>query len=86
MKEEELKPKNERETMLFLLGQLKGLNQCRLSVWGFGYDNDSTGNMIRKFTCDEINRISEMIQLSKLIDHSFSDLDNFDEKLTKEET
>ncbi len=83
MKKDELKPQNERESKLFLLGQLKGLNQCRLSVWGFGYDNDETGNMVRKFTCDEINNITEMLQLSSLIDYSFSTVQDFVEKLQK---
>lgn len=81
MEKNDLKPQNERETKIFLLGELKGLNSCRLSVWGSGYDKDDTGNMVRKFTCERIDEITEILQLSRLIDHSFSSVEEFVKKL-----
>lgn len=44
-------------------GQIKGLNTARIRVWGIGYDNDETGLMMRRFLCEQINKLQEILDI-----------------------
>lgn len=68
----DLKISTEKEAKIYLLGIIEGLNKIRLSVWGFGYDNDETAGMIRKITTERILEIKEMLDIDSFGDQSFS--------------
>lgn len=69
---DELKITTEKEAKIYLLGIIEGLNKTRLSVWGFGYDNDDTARMIRKTTSERIFEIKEMLDIDSFGDQAFS--------------
>ena len=68
----ELKITTEKEAKIYLLGIIEGLNKIRLSVWGFGFDNDDTARMVRKLTSEKIFEIKEMIDIDSFGDQAFS--------------
>ena len=65
-------------TTIWVLGQIHGVNSVRLSVWGMGYDNDDTARMVRKFTCKQINKLKEPLEIERRLplEEGFSDTDN----------
>lgn len=79
-----MKINNEREAKIFMLGQMKGLNDVRLRFWGFGYDNDDTANQLRKYTCAEIGELSHTLQIDKILFDHFSDVQSFIKDLSKD--
>lgn len=42
-----------------VMGRVEGLNDARITVWGFGYDNDETGLYVRRETLRMMRRLSE---------------------------
>ena len=44
-------------------GQIKGLNTARIRVWGIGYDNDETALEMRRFLCEQIDKLQEMLDI-----------------------
>ena len=42
-------------------GRIEGLNRVRIRFWGIGYDRDKTALEVRKFTCDEIDRLQAIL-------------------------
>lgn len=42
-------------------GRIEGLNRVRIRFWGIGYDSDETALEVRKFTCDEIDRLQAIL-------------------------
>ena len=77
MNKEEIKIKNKREAEIFMLGQLKGLNDCRLRFWGIGYDKDDTAREVRNFTNEKIFNFTKILKLNSLLDTSFSDVESY---------
>lgn len=51
-------------------GQIKGLNTARIRIWGIGYDNDPTAQMMRRFLCDEINKLQMMLDIDEVFSPS----------------
>lgn len=68
-----MKLNSKEEAKAHLLGRIAGLNDVRLSVWGIGYDKNETAQRIRKYTCDEISRIKEILVIDTIGDDMFSD-------------
>lgn len=73
----DLKIESEKEARIYLLGIIEGLNKTRLSVWGFGYDNDETARMIRRTTSERIREIKEMLDIDSFGDDMFSSVDEY---------
>ncbi len=74
---EELKITNEKEAKIYLLGIIEGLNKIRLSVWGFGYDNNETAQMIRSLTTKKIFEIKEMLDIDNFGEQAFDSVKNY---------
>lgn len=80
------KPETEREAQFYLLGMMEAFNRLRINFWGFGYDDDETGRRIRKITCEEIGKITDMLGISKVGAVFSSSVKEYVERVNKEES
>ncbi len=76
-------PKNE-EAMAYLLGKLDAYNDIRINFWGFGYDNDETGQRVRKITTDRIMEVKEILEIDYFGEKAFSSVKEFLKDLKKD--
>jgi len=68
---------NEKEAKIYALGIIEGLNTIRLSVWGFGYDDDKTAQMIRDITSKKILEIKEILDIDYFGEEAFENVKKY---------
>jgi hypothetical protein len=76
--------KTEEESRIYLMGMISAFNKARVRFWGFGYDNDKTGREIRRFTCEEIDKLKEILNIESFSDGCFESVKGYAEELNKE--